>query len=491
MSQIKITDLTFSYDGGEDIFKNVSFSIDTDWRLGFIGRNGRGKTTFLRLLMGRYPYSGKISASVNFQYFPFPIPDHDMTAAELAEAIAPSCELWRLNRELSLLEVSEDVLYRPVSSLSNGELVKVQLAILFMGEDGFLLIDEPTNHLDLKGRRLVSSYLGRKNGFILVSHDRDFLDNSVDHILSINRAGIEVMQGNFTSWETEKLRRDSAELRQNEKLQGEIKRLKTAARQAADWSDNVEKTKYATKNSGLRPDRGFVGHKSAKMMQRSKSIENRRLAAAQEKEGLLKNLESRDELLLRPLTYRGKRLVVAEGLAISYGEIPACADVSFAIEPGDRVALTGKNGSGKSSILKLLNGESIPHTGSLTIGSGLVISYVPQDAGFLSGELAAFAEAKGVELSLLSTVLRKLDFSRSHLEHELNDLSEGQKKKVLLAASLCTPAHLYVWDEPLNYVDVISRMQLEDLINRFSPTLLFVEHDSRFCQNIATKTIEL
>jgi lincosamide and streptogramin A transport system ATP-binding/permease protein len=201
MSLINVNNLTFSYDGGfENIFENVSFQIDTDWKLGFTGRNGRGKTTFLTLLMGRFDYSGSISASVSFEYFPYEVKDEQMDTAEVINTIINDYQEWQLIRELNLLKVSNDVLYRPFYTLSNGEQTKVLLAGLFLKENGFLLIDEPTNHLDMNGRRIVSDYLRGKHGFILVSHDRAFLDNCIDHILSINRTNIEIQKGNFSSW---------------------------------------------------------------------------------------------------------------------------------------------------------------------------------------------------------------------------------------------------------------------------------------------------
>lgn len=201
MSLINVVNLTFAYDGSYDnIFENVSFQIDTNWRLGFTGRNGRGKTTFLNLLLGKYEYSGIISANVNFEYFPFKVVNKEKNSLDVISDIFPDYLHWKLMRELSLLEVSEDILYCPFESLSHGEQTKVLLATLFLKENSFLLIDEPTNHLDMTARRLVSDYLNTKSGFILVSHDRAFLDNCVDHILSINKTNIEIQKGNFSCW---------------------------------------------------------------------------------------------------------------------------------------------------------------------------------------------------------------------------------------------------------------------------------------------------
>ena len=243
MSLIQVSDLTFAYEGSYDnIFDHASFQLDTNWRLGFTGRNGRGKTTFLNLLLGKFPYQGSISASVDFSYFPYTVPDESQLAMAVVEEICPECQYWQLNREMNLLELPEEVLWRPYSTLSNGERTKLQLAVLFLKENNFLLIDEPTNHLDIRGRELVSRYLNSKKGFILVSHDRSFLDGCVDHILSINKANIEVCRGNFSTWWENKSRQDAFEQAENEKLKKEISRLEETARQKATWSDRVEAT---------------------------------------------------------------------------------------------------------------------------------------------------------------------------------------------------------------------------------------------------------
>jgi lincosamide and streptogramin A transport system ATP-binding/permease protein len=157
MSAITVSNLTFAYGGSYDnIFENVSFTLDTNWKLGFIGRNGRGKTTFLKLLQGVFEYSGKISSNVNFDYFPFKIKDKSKTLLEIAVEIYSDFQQWELEREISLLNMSEEILERPFKTLSNGEQTKILLAILFLKENNFLLIDEPTNHLDAESREIVS-----------------------------------------------------------------------------------------------------------------------------------------------------------------------------------------------------------------------------------------------------------------------------------------------------------------------------------------------
>lgn len=492
MSLINVTNLTFAYDGSYDnIFEHVNFQIDTDWKLGFTGRNGRGKTTFLSLLLGKYEYSGNISAQVSFEYFPFQVDNKALNTLDVINDIYPDYIHWKLMRELSLLKVTEEVLYRPFDSLSNGEQTKVLLATLFIKENSFLLIDEPTNHLDMTARKLVSDYLNTKSGYILVSHDRSFLDNCVDHILSINKTNIEIQKGNFSSWWENKTRQDNFELAENEKLRRDINRLSASSKRTGNWSHAVEKTKNGTRNSGSKVDKGYIGHKAAKMMKRSKTIEQRQQSAIVEKSKLLKNIESSDRLEISQLSFHKNKLAELENISIFYGEKRVCEDVSFSIEQGERIALSGKNGSGKSSIIKLICGEAINYKGFFQKEDQLTISYVSQDTSDLQGDLTDYARDNGIDESLFKSILRKLDFSRIQFEKDLSTFSGGQKKKVLIAKSLCEKAHLYIWDEPLNFIDVISRMQIEELLLEYEPTLIFVEHDREFCNNVATKIIEL
>jgi lincosamide and streptogramin A transport system ATP-binding/permease protein len=658
VAQIDIRNLTFSYEGSyDDVFSGVSFRIDTDWRLGLIGRNGRGKTTFLNLLLGKYEYKGIIDSPVGFEYFPFEIKDESANTIDILNgflsneiqsgnaktdfsdsflsngiqnknaksdgfsddeiqnndmkndgfsdggiqnngaklggfsdggiydnSIKPDdfssdillcggelrggaadfqreVELWQIVRELSLLEVKEEVLYRRFDTLSNGERTKVLLAALFLKPDKFLLIDEPTNHLDAAARALVGGYLRSKKGFILASHDRTLLDACVDRILSINKADIEVRRGNFSSWFEDKTMRDEYEAAENERLSRDIKKLSEAAKRTASWSDKVEKSKYEKLSSGLKPDRGYVGHKAAKLMKTSKSIERRQNDAIEDKSKLLKNIETADSLSIKPIEYRSERLVEFRSVGIYYNQNTAkksrgfrdednindiktacgsfesasekianfsnednidnikaeygnpknmsekspnfgnaedgnhiktvCENLNFTIKRGDRAALVGKNGSGKSSVLKLVCGENIPHVGVVDVGSNLKISYIPQDASFLRGGLREFALENSIDESFFKTMLKKLDLSREQFDKDMSEFSEGQKKKVLLAKSLCERANLYIWDEPLNYIDIFSCVQIEDLILQGRPTMLFVEHDAAFTDKIATKIIEI
>lgn len=492
MSLISVNNLSFGYDGSpNNVFENVSFNIDTDWKLGLIGRNGKGKTTFLKLLLGKYEYKGTISKNVTFDYFPFEVKDKEKMAIEIIYEIAPNSEDWEIIKELSLLGSDAEILYRNFSLLSGGEQVKILLISLFLKGNNFLLIDEPTNHLDIETRNNLVKYLTCKKGFITVSHDRDFLDKVVDHIISINNTNIEIQKGNFSSWKENKDRQDNFELVQNEKLKKDINKLEIASKNTADWSNKVEKSKYNTTSSGSSIDRGYVGHQSAKMMKKSKVMEKRIENAIEEKSSLLKNIDRNETLKIVPLASKKSPLILASDLQIKYNYKPIFNKISFEVNNEDRIAITGKNGIGKSSILKLILGDKIQYNGDIKVASDLKISYVSQSTENLKGTLKQFATENKVDESIFKAMLIKMGFSKLDFDNNINEMSEGQKKKVLIAKSISEQANIYIWDEPLNYIDILTRMQIEEMILKYKPTIIFVEHDETFIKNVATKIVRL
>ena len=316
MSQISVNDLTFCYEGSFDnVFENVSFLIDTDWKLGFIGRNGKGKTTFLKLLLGEMSYSGTIDTSIIFEYFPYVIKEDrlKLSASEFIDELKPNCEIWRVICELSLLGEDADLLYRPFMQLSLGQRTKILLAVLFSGENEFLLIDEPTNHLDSAAREKIKNYLSSKNGFILVSHDRDLLDACIDHVLVLNRGSIEVQSGNFSSWWENKQRKDNFAVAENEKYRKEIKKLQQAAKRTSEWADKSERSKIGfdpvKEHDRSISSRSFIGAKTKKMQSRVSNIDKRIEREIEEKKGLLTDIERIKELKLSSMPYHKRVLV--------------------------------------------------------------------------------------------------------------------------------------------------------------------------------------
>ena len=488
MSNIQIKNLSFRYEGVlEYVFNNVSLVVDTSWKLGLIGRNGKGKTTFLNLLLGKYSYKGIIATNVEFSYFPFEVKNKERITIEIINELIPYFEEWKLIKELNLLKTDINVLHRPFNTLSGGEGLKVLLASLFLKENSFLLIDEPTNHLDIESRKNVQKYLATKEGFILVSHDREFLDNTVDHMLSINNTDIKIQKGNYSTWQENKEREDNFEIKQNSKLSKDIERLEIAAKSTANWSDKIEKTKYGEG----KKDTGYIGHMSAKMMKKSKVIEKRQMKEIEDKSKLLKNIDKADNLIMKPLEYNKNILIKAKDFSIKFDNKKIFKNTDFEIKQGDRVAIIGKNGSGKSSILKLILGKGIECEGFLSMGHNMKISYVSQNTEMLNGNLREFARNFNIDESVFKAMLVKLGINQNEFDKNIAMMSEGQKKKILIAKSITQSADLYIWDEPLNFIDILSRVQIEEVLLKHRPTLIFVEHDERFVDKVATNKIIL
>ncbi len=505
MSQICVNGLCFCYDGSsENIFENVSFSLDTAWKIGLIGRNGKGKTTFLKLLTGEYKYTGSITAGTVFEYFPYVLTEEQAngTASEFLDEIKPGCEEWRVICELQLLAEDADVLYKPFAILSHGQRTKVLLAVLFSGENEFLLIDEPTNHLDSGARGKIREYLASKSRFILVSHDRELLDACVDHVLVFNRRSIEVQSGNFSSWWENKERADNFARLENEKHQKEIKKLKQAARRTAEWADKSEGTKIGydpiKEHDRSISARAYIGAKTKKLQSRVSCIEKRIGREIEEREGLLNDIERVKDLKLSPLDFHKNTLLTFRNYSFRYlnSDRVLFKGLTFSVSRGSRISLHGGNGCGKSTVIKrILHGtgseikSEFTETGLCEISSGLIISYVNQDTSGLNGSIYSLCEEQGTDRTLVCTILRQLGFERSKFEDDISEYSEGQKKKVLIALSLATSAHLYIWDEPLNYIDIFSRMQIENLLLEHRPTMIFVEHDAMFRNKIASDIV--
>ena len=304
-----------------------------------------------------------------------------------------------------------------------------------------------------------------------------------------------MQSGNFSSWYRNRQLQDNYELEQDARLKKDISRLRETVREKAEWANSAERKKIGIDPRKVDNKKGYMPKQAAKAkktMKRASAIEGRIEREISEKEQLLRNVEKAETLKIHPLAFHSKRLVEFSGVSLGYGEKTVCKDISFTVEQGDRIALCGRNGCGKSSIIKrILGDETVLSEGGVFVAKGLKISWVGQDASELSGSLEEYEQRCGIDPSLFRTILRKLDFARVQFEKDIGDYSAGQKKKVLLARSLCEQAHLYIWDEPLNYIDVLSRIQIEELIKEYRPTLLFVEHDLAFCDNIATKRIML
>lgn len=496
MGTIQIENVNFKYDQMIDnLFDNLNLKIDESWKLGLIGRNGRGKTTLLKLLLGQLDYQGKIVSNLNFYYYPQTVVDKNVPTVEVVKNLThlEEYDLWKIEIELDKLKVDPEVLQQQFSTLSPGERTKILLAILFIDESGFQLIDEPTNHLDIEGRKIVSDYLKNKKGFIVISHDKAFLNPVIDHVISINRADVDVYKGNFDTWQENKDRQDQSEKNEKAQLKKDIHRLHETAVKWENWSNSAEAQKNKNRyGESVNLDKGFISHKSAKMMKKAKTAEKRVDSAISEKQSLLKNIEIEEPITLN---YEERShpdiFVQVDNLQLQHDDIKTPV-VDFKLKRDQVLALIGKNGIGKTTIFKQILGVQQPfeQTGKIHLANNLKISYLKQD-NELIGKIKDLAIAKKIEPEMVFSNLRKLGFERYLFGQPIEDMSQGQRRKVALALSLSEKANLYFWDEPLNYLDVITRQQIITAIKKQHPTMMLIDHDQDLIEAVSTQKIEL
>jgi lincosamide and streptogramin A transport system ATP-binding/permease protein len=524
---ISVKHLSFSYESASrDVFSDLSLVIETHWRTGLVGRNGQGKSTLLKLLAGALrPSTGAVELSDPVVSFPAPVMPGLTTRDTIVDAVGPF-RAWSVEMERLLTNASDDsiaryaqlqeafqlrggyeiegtierefvtmgltvrLLDRPFTSLSGGERTRALMTALFATKNRFPLIDEPTNHLDSAGRKQLSLYLATKTGFLLVSHDRQFLDGAVDHIVSLNKHDVRVTRGNYNSWQRHMEEIELHEQRTRTNIEREVKHLKVAAVKRRVGADKREDDKHK-KDREAKPNTGFIGRRAAKQMKRALVLESRIGAQLEQKQNLLLNQEKRRSLKIDTAGGGGGALVWTNNLAAGYEGESVFSGVSFTIKPGDRVAVVGANGSGKSTLLNVICGELKPLAGQLDIPSRLRISRSYQHPLWQTGELRARLAAASLGETRFRQLMGVLGIDGEVFERELQSFSPGQLKKVDLCRSIMAEADLLVWDEPLNYVDLFSREQIEAAILESQPTLIFVEHDQRFVDRVATQLVQL
>lgn len=527
MSIIKINSLTFYYPESTDkIFDKLNLNIDTRWKLGLIGKNGRGKTTLMSLINQKLiPVSGEIRTKVKTFYFPFTPASNEMRTFDIIkESIAPfrywekkmnllsrkadkeSMELYaeimekyqsqegyeidsKIEKEISYMKMSNDLLKREFRTLSLGERTRALITALFLKKNSFPLIDEPTDHLDMNGRLILGEYLSQKRGFILASHDRNFLDLCIDHVLSINKSDVRINKGNYSQWKNNMDIEEEYELRKNENLRREIKSLENAAKKRRIWSNAKEKEIIGA--TTLKPNKGYISHKSAKLMKRALHIEARIDDKIEEKKSLLKNLEDKRKLKLNNKSKSSEILISVCNAGFKYESKIIFDNVTFDVKRGERVAILGNNGSGKTSLLKAILKEIELVEGNIYMPNFVKVSYSRQDPFWNIGMLRDHLKNSHIDETQFRNILGVMGAWGEIFDRPLETFSRGELKKVELCRSFINTGSLLIWDEPMNYLDVMSREQIENVILEYKPSMLFTEHDITFVENIATSSLSM
>lgn len=518
MAQIIVENMSFHYkEYYESVFENVNLNLESNWRLGLIGRNGRGKTTFLKLLHGELtPDRGKIIKNIKTEFFPYPmVLNYTNTMDVIKENIGCLRTLEnnledleclqkyidldgfqmesRIRKEMNLMNLSQTLLDRDYNTLSGGERTKINLITLFLKDNIFILLDEPTNHLDIEGKQVIADYLKRKSGFIVVSHDRMFLDAVCDHILAINKKSIEIEKGNFSSWLKNKELKEQYEFRTKEKLEREVISLEKRSRITRAWATVANKQKYDFAGN-------FRTNGSQAYMLQAKNTEKRIQENINEKKKLLQNFEKEKELKISSnIHFQAEWLILADHLTFGYEDRAIIEDFNLTVRPGDIIWLKGENGKGKSTLLKLLSKrrnlnekqndiDGAVMRGNIYHAPELRISFSYQEPELRSGYAKDYFNENHLywyELCL------SFDLPQDFLNRPVDTYSSGELKKLEIARALSFPNNIIFLDEPLNYMDIYFRRQLERAIKKYKPTMIFVEHDEWFGNEVANRIIEL
>ena len=521
MARIELRDLSYYYDEFyHPVFEHVNLRLDSDWNLGLIGRNGKGKTTLLNLLSGELePSSGTIERNGSISKFPY---SYDRTFVKTMEVVKECvgrfatmeqelaalqvglekgnsdvdayCELLeryayaggyevenQILQELEQFGFSPEILERDFQTLSGGEQTCMHIIALFLRKDPFVMLDEPTNHLDIEKRKQLCDYLKNKKGFILVTHDYEFLDQVVDHILAINKADITLEQGNYSTWKSNMLQKEEHERKLQEELIKEISALEDRAELSRSWAEvgNRQKCPYKS-NERTNGNRAF--------MQRAKRSEQRILDDIEQKKTLLRNLEEEKSLSLLHQAENEESILHFEGLSFSYDKKRYLfQNLYLSVEPGDRIWIQGRNGCGKSTLLRIILGE-LDNEGISYI-DGIRMAYASQIPRWNRGRIEDLVLPENK--NEFNRICDAFDLPKDMYKRPLETFSSGELRKVDLARALSQPSDVLILDEPLNYMDYMFKTQLQRALITQGVTLIFVEHDREFGKAVATKTLYL
>lgn len=531
MAQIEVKNLTFYYDDFyHPVFENLNVNLDTDWKMALVGRNGRGKTTLLKLLEGSLePSAGEIRRSGNVAYFPYTYNTEYTVAMDVIkecigdlrtlevqmEALEKSMtenghesEVYfelltryadlggyemesRIFREVAQMGLSQELLERDFATLSGGEQTCMLIIALFLRKDAFVLLDEPTNHLDKGKKEYLKQYLKKKKGYIVASHDTIFLDAVSDHILAINKADISIEQGNYSTWRRNMEVKEQFESRTRQRLMQEINQLERQSKLTRNWSDIGNKQKYPfTSNARTNGTRAY--------MRQAKAAEQQIRDNLAEKKQLLRNLEEEKQLSIYQEILETECLIAAENVSYCYeeGGKPVFENVTLRVYPGDKIWLRGQNGAGKTTLLKLLSGKL--QGADIRYKENISIAYVTQEPIWKSGDVKNClweTLKEGEDFQEVFAKFLKLcelfDLPEDFVERPLQTLSSGERKKVDVARVLAGNHQVLFLDEPLNYMDVYFKSQLERALTQEELTMIFVEHNEEFGARVANKILQL
>ena len=515
MIEISVNNLIKSFEVGQNVLDGLSFHVNSGERVGILGPNGCGKTTLFRILSGEYDYDegevmiapGKRLGLISqIPVYPegWTVEDvlreahrrlsrmqermeelaermeRDASPALLQEYDRLSAEFQRLggytmesdrNRVANGLQISAAQREQLFDSLSGGEKTRVNLARLILEDTDILLLDEPTNHLDLHATEWLEEYLATFKGSVLViSHDRYFLDRTVNRVIEVLDGRAEFYSGNYSFYAVEKERRYLERMRQYEKEQAKIEQLERAAQQLRTWA-----------YSGM--DKTF---RRAVSMERR--IERMRTVDKPTRERALSAQFSSREFL-------GDEVFELRHVSKSFGGRTLFSDLDLKAEGGERIALIGDNGTGKTTLIKLLMDEEYPDEGKIRFGPSVRTAYLPQIVEFEVPERnlvdTMLYAKRNVTPQSARDRLAMFHFRGEDVFKSVKVLSGGEQSRLRLCMLMDEEVNFLILDEPTNHLDIASREWIEEAVEAFDGTLLFVSHDRYFINRFATRIWEL
>lgn len=510
MIDISVSSLVKSFELGKNILDGLTFTVNSGERVGILGHNGCGKTTLFRILAGEIGWdegevmvapSKRLGLISQIPVYPdgwttedvlrsahkrlYEISDrldelgllmeHDQSPALLQEYDRLSDDFRRLggydmdtarNRVANGLDIPAAMREQPFDSLSGGEKTRVNLARLILEDTDILLLDEPTNHLDLHATEWLEDYLLHFKGTVLsISHDRWFIDRVAQRCIEIVDGKAEFYSGGYSFYLEERQRRFEEKMRKYEKDQAKIEQLTRAAEQMHLWA--------------------FMGND--KLHKRAFSMEKRiEKLSHSEKPTEQKKLSVK----FRQREFEGDEVLVMEGLSKSFGEKKLFSGLDLTVTGGERIALIGDNGTGKSTLVKLIMGDETPDAGYVYRGPAVRTAYLPQMVSFSVPERSAYDTMLydcRCQPQEARDRLAAFGFRGEDVFTPVGTLSGGEKSRLRLCMLMGADINFLILDEPTNHLDIASREWMEDALSDYEQTLLFVSHDRYFIEKFATR----
>lgn len=503
------------YYGANRVLKGITFEVNQGEKIGLLGRNGAGKTTLFRLLanldsldegsilirkgavigmLDQIPDFPETSTVYDVLYSAFAdltgirnqmkqleqLMKHQATEKVL-NSYAYLQQLFEVNDGYSMeeninrirtgLKISDAMAEKEFALLSGGEKTRVMLGKLMLEKPDILLLDEPTNHLDLSSIEWLEEFLKAYEGTaIIISHDRYFLDRVVSRIVEIVDGKAELYAGNYSYYFQEKQERYEAQLARFSQEQKKIKQLEDAARRMHEWAERA--------NNDAMHKRAFSIEKRIERMDKTdKPVRERQMNTA-----------------FAEHTFSGKDIVFARGLHKKYGDRTILDKLDLLVRRNERVAILGDNGSGKSTLMGIIAGEVQPDGGTIKVGDSARFAYLPQTVTFADPKLSILGTVTRT-LSLPEGIARGLlaryKFRQEDVHKTVETLSGGEKSRLRLCIMMQKDVNLLLLDEPTNHLDIDSREWLENALEDFTGTLVFVSHDRYFIRKFADRISEL